>query len=173
MKKNANPTGWMSAIKRRLVRWLHDAYAQAAARLKPLKVVRKVSELSAPCLTIKIDIAGSVQVDHEFESSFHGKDMQAEFSWNDLWLVELHNARVTGDQGHVFFSNGDFLAICPSLKLLPSRKVRRPILPLARHLTGVYFHLTGVDHENHGHFLFQHLPRLLAAREEICGHHQY
>ncbi len=169
--KNAKPTGWMSTFKRRIVRWLHDAYAQAAARLKPLNMVRDVSGLSASCRTIKIDTAGSMQVDNEFESTFHGKDLPTALSWNDLWLVELHNARVTGDQGHVFFSNGDFLSICPSLRHLPSRKVRRPILPLARHLTGVYFHLTGVDHENHGHFLFQHLPRLLAAREEIRDRH--
>ncbi|MBK8040751.1 MAG: glycosyltransferase family 61 protein [Verrucomicrobiaceae bacterium] len=115
----------------------------------------------------RIDEAGQSQLDDSFECRFHEKDMVPSFEWPNLILATLHDAWMTGDQGHVFLHDGTHLSICPSLRHLPERKIRRPLTWLARRLPGVYFHLTGVDHENHAHFLMQHLPRLLAARKHL------
>lgn len=154
----------------KLNRVLHDACAQVSARLRPLCVIRKPDEVGSPDRCEWIDEAGHLDVDNTFESIFHSKKVVASLEWPALPLMTLHNAWITGDQGQVFLHDGTFLSICPSLRHLPERKVRRPLAWLGRRLEGVYFHLTGVDHENHGHFLFQHLPRLLAAKAQLQEH---
>lgn len=158
------------SISSKLNRVLHDACAQVSARLKPLRIIRQADKVPSPDRSEWIDEAGRIDVDNTFESNFHSKDIPASFEWPALPLMTLHDAWITGDQGQVFLRDGTFLSICPSLRHLPERKVRRPIARLGRRLEGVYFHLTGVDHENHGHFLFQHLPRLLAARAKLREH---
>lgn len=154
----------------KLNRLLHDVCAQVFARIKPLRVMRSPQEVSSPDSCEWIDEAGRTQVDNAFECRFHARDLSTFFDWPDLSLMTLHDAWMTGDQGQVFLNDGTFLSICPSLRHLPERKVRRPLPWLSRRLDGVYFHLTGVDHENHAHFLFQHLPRLLAAKEQLKKH---
>lgn len=151
----------------KLNRLLHDTWAQVSTKIKPLRVIRNPIEVASPDLSEWIDEAGQIQVDNTFESQFHAEEIAASLDWPQLPLMTLHEAWVTGDQAQVFLSDGTFLSICPSLRHLPERKVRRPLAWLSRRLSGVYFHLTGVDHENHGHFLFQHLPRLLAARTKM------
>jgi capsular polysaccharide biosynthesis protein len=46
-------------------------------------------------------------------------------------------------------------------------KISRPLKPGATHIGGAVFHLTGRNHENRGHFMLQHLPRLMAARDYL------
>lgn len=154
----------------KLNRVLHDACAQLSSKLKPLRVIRKPDEVDSPDRHEWIDEAGHFNIDNTFESRFHSKEVAASLEWSALPLMTLNDAWITGDQGQVFLHDGTFLSICPSLRHLPERKVRRPLAWLADQLDGVYFHLTGVDHENHGHFLFQHLPRLLAARTQLYEH---
>ncbi len=155
------------SISSKLNRVLHDACAQVSARLKPLRIIRQADKVPSPDRSEWIDEAGRINVDNTFESEFHSKEIPASFEWPALPLMTLHDAWITGDQGQIFLKDGTFLSICPSLRHLPERKVRRPMALLGRRLEGVYFHLTGVDHENHGHFLLQHLPRLLAAKERL------
>ena len=154
----------------KLNRLLHDTCAQVSTKLKPLRVIRKPDEVGSPDRCEWIDEAGHLDVDNTFESLFHSKEVAVSLKWPALPLMTLHDAWITGDQGQVFLHDGTFLSICPSLRHLPERKVRRPLAWLGRRLEGVYFHLTGVDHENRGHFLFQHLPRLLAARTQLQEH---
>lgn len=108
---------------------------------------------------------GTASVSLDDESEFF-KDIlpPSVMRWSSVSLYRLNGARVVGDQGSVFTDEGKLLRICPSLKRMDQAKVRRPIPWLARRIRGPVFHLTGRDHENHGHFLMQHLPRLMAAR---------
>jgi len=154
----------------RLNRVLHDACAQLLSRLRPLRVIRQPEEVAPPNSCEWIDEAGRLEVDNSFENRFHSRELKSSLEWPALPLMTLHDAWITGDQGQVFLHDGTFLCVCPSLRHLPQRKIRRPLAWLARPLRGVYFHLTGVDHENHAHFLLQHLPRLLAAREHCRKH---
>ncbi|HBJ86620.1 MAG TPA: hypothetical protein DDZ88_22735 [Verrucomicrobiales bacterium] len=114
--------------------------------------------------------AGSVAVQLDDESEFHGLPLPPSVThWGRASCHVLRDARVVGDQGNVFTQQGQFVSICPSLRRLDSAKIRRPIPWLARRLCGPVFHLTGRDHENHGHFLMQHLPRLMAARSWLAS----
>lgn len=107
---------------------------------------------------------GSVEVVLNDESEFHQMDLPPSVTrWGTASCHVLENAFVVGDQGHVFTQDGQFVNLCPSHSRLDPAKIRHPIPLLAKRLTGPVFHLTGRDHENHGHFLMQHLPRLMAA----------
>ncbi len=161
---------WLPKASRKATRLVHDAYASVMAWLSPPRMIEDPFLIPPPGKAVKIDPANGITVENGFESGFHGVEIATGFTWPDLWLVELQEAFVAGDQGQVFLEDGTFLSICPSLKRLPIRKLRRPLSLLSRRIEGVFFHLTGVDHENHGHFLFQHLPRLLAAREQLREH---
>lgn len=99
------------------------------------------------------------------ESKFHSVDLPPSFTrWGGCTWHVLRNAYVVGDQGHLFKQSGECVRICPSLRRLDPGKIRRPMSLLAQRVSGPVFHLTGRDHENHGHFVMQHLPRLMAAR---------
>lgn len=108
---------------------------------------------------------GSAEVVLDDESEFHQMALPPSVTrWGKASCHVLENAFVVGDQGHVFTRDGQFVNLCPSHTRLDPAKIRHPIPLLAKRLAGPVFHLTGRDHENHGHFLMQHLPRLMAAR---------
>jgi len=50
---------------------------------------------------------------------------------------------------------------------ISGRAIRRPIGLLRRKTEGPLFHLTGKNHDSHGHFVMQHLPRLMAVRDSL------
>jgi len=148
-------------------RWIHDSSTFLKNGFGSTLVVNRGSSYLPNDTKWVLEEAGSVEIDNSCESLFYKKLIPAGFTWPEASLCILSNAYLTGDQGQVFQADGSLLQICPSLDHLPLKKIRRPISLFAKKIPGTVFHLTGVDHENHGHFLFQHLPRLLAARENV------
>lgn len=109
--------------------------------------------------------SGACQVILDDESEYYGLALPPSITrWGGATWHLLPDAFVVGDQGHVFRSTGEFVSICPSLRRLDPAKIRHPMRLLAQRLRGPVFHLTGRDHENHGHYVMQHLPRLMAAK---------
>lgn len=171
----------MSAM-RTVERAVHDAFG--SLRSAP-RILRDASE--AGWRKTKLLDAGEALVPLDDESEFHDIELKPSSTrWTDVFRHVFPGAYVVGDQGHVFCQEQDaFVSICPSLLRLDVRKIRRPIPMLARKLSGAAFHLTGRDHENHGHFLMQHLPRLMAAYGTLqaegirpaillaCGHERW
>jgi hypothetical protein len=84
-------------------------------------------------------------------------------TWPAVYLYRLENVFCTGDQGTIFFDREQLFAVCPSLERLPNKKVRLPVISRADLIEEPVFHLSGFSPENHGHYLFHHLPRFLAA----------
>lgn len=153
------------AMKRQVLRnafdrMLHDASCSIRGIPAFIDDAKDLKVEQAPLLQ-----GGTVSVSLEDENQFYGDTLPPSVTrWRSVSLYRLQDARVVGDQGSVFTEEGKLLRICPSLKRMDLAKVRRPIPWLARRMRGSAFHLTGRDHENHGHFLMQHLPRLMAAR---------
>ena len=146
-------------------RVVHDAYG----RLRGVPPMRSDAENIGDETTVIVE-AGTAAVTLEDESEFYGVNFPPSItSWTRKHCHTLHDAYVVGDQGHVFQRNGEFVNICPSFQRLDPKKIRRPISWFAQRLRHPVFHLTGRDHENHGHFLMQHLPRLMAARSFLAG----
>lgn len=152
----------MKSIKRRV----YDAYAAVATMLGGPPAQAKELGSGEGADVIQLAPSGSVRLEHRLVARFHGlPESFSVLSWPETSLYRLNDVRVVGDQGNVFLKDGRWLRVCPSLEVLAPRKIRRPMPIYSRQIHSPAFHLTGTDHENHGHFLFQHLPRLLACRD--------
>ncbi|MFM2167468.1 MAG: hypothetical protein RIS79_1839 [Verrucomicrobiota bacterium] len=171
----------MSAM-RTVERAVHDAFGWL--RSAP-QILRDPDETG--WRKTKLLDAGEAVVVLDDENEFHGIELKPSVTrWTDVFRHVLPGAHVVGDQGHIFSHPQDsFVSLCPSLLRLDVRKIRRPIPLLARKVSLAAFHLTGRDHENHGHFLMQHLPRFMAAMRTLneegarpifllaCGHERW
>jgi len=151
-------------------RFFHDTYASLARRLKwTLPVCAAMpGELKRTLLVP----AGACVIDTALEESFHGYPAQGvPYAWPDWKCTLIPEARVVGDQGFVFLPDGRLLVptLFPNDDKLHIFKVRRPIKLGAQRVKGMAFHLTGSNHENRGHFMLDHLPRLIAAEEMLRG----
>jgi len=140
-------------------RAVHDTWSSVQ---KVPVMLRDPAAVSADHVTLVEP--GQCEVMLEDESVFHGVELPPSVTrWGGATWHTLRDAFVVGDQGHVFRSTGEFVSLCPSLRRLDPAKIRHPMPLLAPRLKGEVFHLTGRDHENHGHYVMQYLPRLMAA----------
>ncbi len=150
-----------------LPRFLHDSYDNLLNGLG-----RKVAVTDAPPAAnlrgeFPVQQAGACRFENTLESLFYDRPVPPfEYSWDAATLADLQDVFLVGDQAQIFFPDGRFFLPCiyPHQRRLHSVRVRRPIPWLARRVETPLFHLTGRNHENKGHFLLQHLPRLLVAR---------
>lgn len=144
-------------------RSLHDLYANIASRcLPPVQEVDAQEIFGAKAYVVQN--AGEAELRHPLEEAMYGSAFaSSRISWPEITGYQLPNVHVVGDQGCVY-SSGRRLDQSSAVWSSSSRKARRPITLLARAESGFLFHLTGINHENHGHFLLDHLPRYFAAR---------
>ncbi|MEW6302167.1 MAG: glycosyltransferase 61 family protein [Verrucomicrobiota bacterium] len=150
-----------------LARKIHDAHA---VMLKSLGVKLKTREIPrAEDIRASgiIQTAGSCTLDNSLEADFYGTpEKNISYSWDEVPWWRIRDARLVGDNGQIFLADGSFLlaSVHPQQNLLHRFKIRRPIRTFEQKLKAPVFHLTGRNHENRGHFLLQHLPRIMAAR---------
>ncbi|MDB6003632.1 MAG: Capsular polysaccharide biosynthesis protein [Prosthecobacter sp.] len=151
-------------------RTLHDS-AEFLRKVLGIKL-RVVSE-GVGVQKTPLQKAGEALIDNTVEADFYGlPEKQIKHEWPDVPCYRLKNAYVVGDTGQIFLSDGSLFlpTFYPHEHLLPRMKVRRPLPLLARKISGTVFHLTGRNHDNRGHFLMQHLPRLLEATPLLEQH---
>jgi hypothetical protein len=89
--------------------------------------------------------------------------------WPDAYSYQFRNITLVGDEGNLFSNSHTWLKLCPSLVNHPPKKARRPLPLFTKTITEPTFHLTGRDSKNRCHFLFQHLPRLIAAEKILSA----
>jgi capsular polysaccharide biosynthesis protein len=147
-------------------RLIHDGYTSLQRRLKvPLPVC------GSPPANIKVhelQPTGETLLDASLEAAFYSfKSPTVKYAWPEWLCYDIADAAVAGDQGFVFLSDGRCFSptLYPHADMVGMYKIRRPIRLLAQKVKGTVFHLTGPNHENRGHFMLDHLPRLLAARD--------
>ncbi|WP_395750852.1 glycosyltransferase family 61 protein [Prosthecobacter sp.] len=90
-----------------------------------------------------------------------------DFDWPTAELFRLRDVWLTGDQGQVFLEDGSLFEPWVRPYNLAKLKISQPLKLGATQIKGPVFHLTGRNHENRGHFMLQHLPRLMAARDYL------
>jgi len=85
----------------------------------------------------------------------------------EVFLYRLKDISITGSEALMFAGPHTLLRLDPSQNDFALRKVRRPINWLARRVDGPVLPLGGRGTGNRGHFLCEHLPRVLLAREHL------
>ena len=112
--------------------------------------------------------AGSRSDTNPLETRVNGPENAAyDFDWPAAELYRLRDVCLTGDQGQVFLKDGSLFAPWVLPYNLEKLKISRPLKLGATRIKGPVFHLTGRNHDNRGHFMLQHLPRLMAARDYL------
>ncbi|MFC5453937.1 glycosyltransferase family 61 protein [Prosthecobacter fluviatilis] len=154
----------MKSFRRRI----HDIHANLRAAVHLYPKIESDPGSAKQVTVMPLIEAGEESVSCELEARFKKQtETSTLIRWPSVNLYRVENATVVGDQANVFLANGKWLRVCPSLGTLPLKKVRPPIYLGATKLNAPMFHLSGRDHENHGHFLFQHMPRWLAAQKKM------
>lgn len=153
----------------RLIRWLHDSYAWICYIFKiPLQAITSKAVFPYAEKVIPIQTEGRSQISHPLEEALYSQGkMDHLVKWPNVSMLELRDVFLTGDHAQVFLQDDRVLQICPSMASQKGRRTRRPLKFLAKKIEAPLFHLTGKNHENHGHFLVDHLPRLFACRPHL------
>lgn len=155
----------------KLIRLAHDFHTRAAVLLgRGLRHATTEEARAAALKSWTLQTAGTRTLDNKLEHTLYDVcPAQIDMHWKEVVCHEFANACLTGDDGAVFLSSGLHLKDCPSLARHPDRKIRRPLRLLAQKIEEPCFHLAGRNYENHGHFLLHHLPRLLAAHNDLAA----
>lgn len=149
-----------------LIRLIHDLYAGFPAPVLPLLRFIDDPALVPAEEKVQLQTAGVAKLPHHLEAVYYGADYATtSIHWPAVFSFRLRDAHIAGDQGQVYLSDGRLLAVGQDTRSQLPLKIRRPIRWLARKAGTPLFHLTGRNHENHGHFVVEHLPRYFAARE--------
>jgi hypothetical protein len=149
-------------------RQAHDLCSQIRSGLGfSLSVCDNLQEAN-PLAAFLLQEEGREKLNNSLEEAFYGASVSpAKQEWPCRKMLRIKNACLVGDQGQIFLEDGRWLNVCPSQVSFPQKKVRSPIKWGSTEISVPAFHLTGLNHENHGHFFFQHLPRLLAAQDVL------
>jgi hypothetical protein len=150
----------------KLDRLAHDARGAWCARFgPPLEIV---SACAAIVERIPIRAAGRTVWENPLEAAYYGHgEGRAVVEHPEVLLYRLKEISITGSEVLMFSAPHTLLRLDPSLNNFAPRKVRRPIGWLARRVEGPVLPLGGRGTGNRGHFLCEHLPRLLLAREHL------
>lgn len=151
----------MKVLRRRI----HDWYASTNARIGgELKRSGASGEWAVRPVSL-LHPAGQAQLDNRLEADFYQlpETRTLPISYPQADLYHFRNVCAVGDHGNVFLEDGRLLDVCQFVQRLPSGKIRRPIPFLSQRVREPVFHLTGFAHDSHGHFILNHLPRLMVA----------
>jgi capsular polysaccharide biosynthesis protein len=156
-----------SNFARKLDRLIHDAHGALCAKFgPPLEIV---PDTPAVLERISIRPPSHTVWENPLEEAYYGPgEGRAIAKHPAVSLYHLKDVSITGSEAFVFGGPHTLLQLDPSLNDHPLHKVRRPISWLARRLDdGPVLSLGSRRTENHAHFVFEHLPLVLLARERL------
>ena len=163
----------VTGLKKKLIKFSHDTKATVWTKAgNHLKYVHEHPKIIEKILLQKNSVT---HYTNEFEKSYYGYCKQFDFIHPETHLHVLKDVWVVGSEAHIFFEPDQLLSICSSLKDIPERKIRRPISLLSQVIEEPVFILASRAPGNRGHFLTEHLPRLVASINAIkqlggCGY---
>jgi len=152
-------------LKKKLIRISHDT--KATFWTKAGYYLEHVSEHPKILGKILIQENSLTHYTNEFEKSYYGHCEPFDFLHPKTYLHILKDVWVVGSDAHIFFEKNQLFSICSSLKGILERKIRRPIPLLAQVIEEPVFILASRAPGNRGHFLVEHLARLVASNNAI------
>lgn len=113
---------------------------------------------------VKEGFTEKISNDWEYSVGF-SKDPFINITHPRAAYLEVNNAYLTGDRAYLFLDKNRYIDDFSEGPHIDKSKIRHPISWLSETLDGTVFHLSGPNHENHGHFITQFLPRLLLMKD--------
>ena len=152
-------------MKAKLTEILHDA--KAAILAKAGYHLKKVKEHPKVLDKVLIQANSTTRYINKFEEDYYGSCEQIDFFHPETYLYVLKDVWVVGSEGRLFFEPDQLFSVCSSLEGVEERKIRRPIKSFAKAIEEPVFILSSRAPGNRGHFLVEHLPRLVASMDVI------
>ena len=147
-------------------RLLHDTWATWCAKVGPKLKIVSVS----PCISEHVLIrAESITAwKQTLEDTYYKIEQGSRgIKHPGVSLYHLKDVSIIGRESFAFTGKHTMLRLDPSMDGAPKRKIRRPIGFMARRIKGTSLSLGSRYTDNHFHFLFEHLPLILLAREYL------
>lgn len=152
-------------LKKKIIKFSHDTKATFLTKAGfHLKYVHEHPKIIKKILIQEND---ATQYINEFEKSYYGYCEPFDFIHPETHFHVLKDIWVVGSEAHIFFEQDQIFSICPSLKGIAERKIRRPIPLLSQVIEEPVFILAGRAPGNRAHFLVEHLARLVASSNAI------
>ena len=145
---------------------MHDTWGAWCAKFgPPLDIVS-----AAPAVLDRISIRPPTHTvwENPLEEAYYGAgEGRSVAKHQAVSLYHLKDVSIAGSESFMFTEPHKMLRLDPSMNDFSLRKVRRPISWLARRVDGPVLSLGSRSTENYGHFLCEHLPLVLLARERL------
>ena len=156
----------LQVYSEKLDRLLHDARGAWCAQFGPALEIVSDAPAIRECVVLRPP-ARTVWA-NPLERAYYGSSVRsAVVEHAEALLYRLADVCITGSEALMFSGPHTLLRLDSSQNQIAVRKVRRPIAWLARRVDGPIVPLGGRGTGNRGHFLCEHLPRLLLARERL------
>jgi capsular polysaccharide biosynthesis protein len=161
-----SPSSASGRFAKKFDRLIHDARGAWCARFgPPLEIVS-----AAPAIRERISIRPPARTawENPLDEAYYGPgEGRAVVEHPEVFLYRLKDVSITGSEAMMFVGPHTLLRLDPSQSDFALAKVRRPIAWLARRVEGPVLPLGGRGTGNRAHFLCEHLPRVLLAREHL------
>ena len=150
----------------KIERCLHDAWGAWCAKFGPkLKIT---TDSPAICDRILIRAASQTEWTDTLEAAYYGSaETSIIIKHPAVSLCHLKVVSIIGRESFLFTHPHELLRLDSSMDSSPIKKIRRPIGFISRRIKGSALSLGSRYTDNHYHFLFEHLPLILLAREYI------
>jgi len=144
---------------------LHRGAARLAERLgRPVELCGEHPRIRR---RVEVQKASREVFPNPLASRFYGEEQTIALLHDPVFLYELDDVWIVGEDGVAFFDTRQALGDCHHVRGKFPKKARRPIPSLAAKVDEPVFVLRGRSCENRAHFLLEHLPRFLAARPHL------
>ena len=160
-----NPANMYKKITRKLNRMLHDAWGDWCSRVgPPLKIIE-----TAPAVTEIIPLRRPSVTERTgtLDQLYYEQQGVTILKHPPATLYNIKNVFIVGSESFMFTDAHTLLRLDSSMDDAPLRKVRRPIACIAGEIEEAVLSLGSRYTDNHAHFLFEHLPLVLLAREHL------
>lgn len=157
--------------------WLMRRMIETASYLQraggpPLRRIRNADGNFVQSLGT-VQTAGNTLYRRELQKHFPPASVDCKGEWPERKIYHIRQARVSGLCGSIFLPDNTLFSACPWIDKLVDKRVRRTSRLFRKHIDRPILHLMGRNHENHGHFLFEYLPRVLAAEPWLKNHPEW
>ncbi|MCS6243033.1 MAG: glycosyltransferase family 61 protein [Opitutus sp.] len=161
-----SPVSLHLRVVRKIERLIHEAWAAWCGKFGPkLKIT---TNPPPACNRNVIRAASQTKWVETLESAFYCDTKNHIIVRHpEVSICNLKEVSIIGRESFLFTAPHELLRLDSSMDNSPIKKIRRPIGFISRRIEGPVVSLGSRYTDNHYHFLFEHLPLILLAREFI------
>ena len=153
-------------LLRRIERFIHNSWATFCSKFGPELKITKASPLLVSRTTLRYE-SYSRWTRPQGPLSVSSADNQLTVQHPAVTVCHLKDIAIVGRESFIFTDDHELLRLDISMDDCEVRKIRRPIDLISRQAREPVLSLGSRHTDNHYHFLFEHLPLVLLAREYL------